>query len=446
MNYFALVARKNVLSNSRVGATLTSALPLTGVCTDAQAALDEDFQPVECLARGGNAAALDVALNSSNSEYGVLAQLDGSQTLGGPPVRTLRDGTALERGATGFGGYLRAGRLGGEGFRWDVAAEYSNPTLELNPSGFQRTQNQQAVQAAVRYQRANGVGSLKSLGLNLSGGDKFTTDGRGTNRGGWVNLNGNFQLPSFDVVGFETGVDIGGYNVREIEGAGVPFQQPTSGFFALFAANNPNKPIYLEGSVAVGYHPHTGPVERQWGWGANLLAVLRPHPAFETRIEINDDRTEYGPRYLDTLDAANTRFLFADLQSSYLSLTLRQSWIITPRLTLQAYAQLFTDYGIYGPYFEGATDETRRPIHFDELVPTESTTDASFYETALNLNVVLRWEYRLGSTLFLVYTRSQAGFPTPDGVRPARTLLPNDLGRGAATDAVMVKWSYYWAL
>jgi hypothetical protein len=170
---------------------------------------------------------------------------------------------------------------------------------------------------------------------------------------------------------------------------------------------------------------------------------FRPHPALETGLEVLSDRTEYAPRFVDHL--GDTGFLLANLQSNYLSLTLRQQWVIRPHLTLQAYAQLFTDYGVYGPFYTAETDAARSPILFSAMQPTEGQPqDSNFYDVALNLNVVLRWEYRLGSTFFLVYTRSQQGLPTSEGVLPPATLLPRRLSAGPSTDAVLLKWSYYW--
>ena len=56
---------------------------------------------------------------------------------------------------------------------------------------------------------------------------------------------------------------------------------------------------------------------------------------------------------------------------------------------------------------------------------------------------MLRWEYRLGSLLYLVYTRSQS---------PSVSLVPGDRGtldlgavrKAPATDVVLVKLSYWW--
>lgn len=66
-----------------------------------------------------------------------------------------------------------------------------------------------------------------------------------------------------------------------------------------------------------------------------------------------------------------------------------------------------------------------------------------FSDAALNANIVLRWEYLLGSTIYLVYTRAQS---------PRIELLPGQrggvdiggLGRAPATDTVLLKLSYFF--
>ncbi|HYH94837.1 DUF5916 domain-containing protein [Hyalangium sp.] len=441
-NYLAAVGRGSVGQNSRVGGSFVAATPLVRGCTPEEAALDEEDQPAECLARGGMGAAADFDLKTSNSEYGVLGQVDASRSVGGLPERTLRDGTVLRPGSTGYGGYLRAGKFGGDGFRWQAGYDFSTPTLDLNATGFQRTQNDHSPHVWLRYQRPNGIGPFKELRANLGGGSSWTTDGRGLHRGNWVNFNGMLQLPSYDYIGLETGMNVGGYDIRELDRTGIPLQQERSSFLVLIGESNGNRAFQALGFVVIGHHER-GPAPGAWGWGANLTLSLRPHPALETRLEVMDDRTESAPRFVDNL--GDQRFLLGSLQSNYLSITLRQQWVIRPNLTLQGYAQLFTDYGLYGPFFEASSDGARTPIRFSAMTPVEAQGD-NFYDVALNLNVVMRWEYRLGSTLFLVYTRSQQGLPTPDGETPPATLLPRRLFSGPATDALLLKWSYYWTV
>lgn len=444
MNFLTGVARAAVGTNSRVGGTFASATPLTEACTAEAAALDEEEQPAECLARGGLAGALDFHFKTADSQYQVYGQVDASKAVGGPPERTLADGTRLRRGASGLGGYLRAGKFGGEGWRWDVGYDFSTPTLELNATGYQRTQNEHAPRLAVRYQRPNGWGPFKAFFANLSAGTSYSADGRALHRGDWVYADMSVQLPSFDSVGLEAGAEGGGWDVRELDGTGVPLQTRRNTWFGLFGSTNGNRPLSVGGYAVAGVHFPTAAVPKRWGWGAQLNLALRPHPALETRLEVLSDRTPYGPRLVENL--GDSRFLLGALESNSLSLTLRQQWVITPRLTLQGYAQLFSAYGVYGPFFEGTSNAEREPLRHASLLPVERVDDASFHDVALNVNMVLRWEYRLGSTLFLVYSRSQQGLPTPDGVQAPATIMPRSLLGGPASDVLMLKWSAYWSV
>jgi hypothetical protein len=350
----------------------------------------------------------------------------------------------LRRWDIGLGTDLRAGKFGGEGFRWEVGYDFASPRLDLNPSGFLRTQNEQEPRAAVHYQRPNGLGPLKSFSASLSGSSRWTTDGRTLNRGNSVEFSANAQLPSFDSVGLTTGLNLGGLDVRELGGSGVPLENTNLGFLVLLVDTNANRPVSASGHVALAHRFQAGPAAPAWTWQVSLNGAVRPHPALETRLELLLDRTDAGPRFIEALE--DNHFILSPLLSDTLSVTLRQQWVLTPKLTLQAYAQLFTAYGAYGSYYEGVSDAARTPIRFASLVPVERENTNDFHDVGLNLNVVLRWEYRLGSTLYLVYTRGQQRFPIGEGIRPPHTLLPQGLLTGAANDALLLKWAWYWGV
>jgi len=146
-------------------------------------------------------------------------------------------------------------------------------------------------------------------------------------------------------------------------------------------------------------------------------------------------------------------YVFGRLQAKDLSATLRASYTFTPRLSLQAYAQVFLASGHFSDLRGIGADPvtgTRTPgnqISLSALsaaAPVQPATNPDFEEAAVNANVVLRWEYRLGSTLYLVYTRSQIPALDQGSFTPPATLSPRAFGHGATTDVVLLKLSYWW--
>jgi hypothetical protein len=67
-----------------------------------------------------------------------------------------------------------------------------------------------------------------------------------------------------------------------------------------------------------------------------------------------------------------------------------------------------------------------------------------FTVLSLRSNVVLRWEYSLGSTLFLVWQHGRSGFD-PDG-RFRLGSRVGDLFEAPATNVLMIKLNYWLSL
>ena len=152
------------------------------------------------------------------------------------------------------------------------------------------------------------------------------------------------------------------------------------------------------------------------------------------------------PRYAGLGPTAG-QYIFGKLSAKAIGTVLRATYTFTPRLTLQTFAQLFLASGHYQELSAIQADPggPRPVVHLSDLRPfTGSVANPDFQQGVLNLNVVLRWEYALGSTLFLVYSRSQV---------PAVTLQSGEEGhlsftsvrRAPAADVIFAKLSYFWA-
>ncbi len=443
-NFLAAVVRQQVASNSAIGVIATAATPFGTRCSREEFLSEADYQSVDCTAYGGNAAAIDWNLRTADGVYVFLGQLDASQQVhGSPKGRVLRDGTTLKPGDLGLGTYFRGGKLGGEPFRFDLWYQYASPKLNLNATGFQQSQNQQVIGANLHFVRPTGIGELHNFSVDLSANSSFTTDGRWINRANYASIGAYAQLPSYEYIQAFLQWEAPKFDVREISSTGVPFERRPDFALVLIGGTDPNRKLSINGDV-FGYRTlPSGPVPVQNGWGLDAAVVWRPTSSLETQLIGSWGEKPQGARYIETRDDGS--FVFGAQNPGLLSLTLRQQLVITPRLTLQAYAQLFGQKQHYFAFYQARASNDGR-IRLGDLQPITYDTNQDVHSANLNLNVVLRWEYRLGSTFFAVYSRSQQELPTASDAAPSTSVLPSRLFAGAAIDTLLLKWSYWWSL
>ena len=115
-----------------------------------------------------------------------------------------------------------------------------------------------------------------------------------------------------------------------------------------------------------------------------LLAGLTP---YDGAIGLPDAVGYYAP-------------VFGQRDTRTVSLTARGAWLFSPTLSLQLYAQAFTARGRIHDWSLLAGPDDLRP--FDAYPKRRDFSIQSF-----NANAVLRWEYRPGSTLFVVWTQAR---------------------------------------
>ena len=489
-NYFAAILRQTFLGSSSAGLTLTAVSPFGPRCTfediqrtrTARAALPPaiqantaepirwDDQGNDCAGYGGNSAGIDFNLRTRNGDWVAMGTLIGSRRIGGPADDVLFDGTVMHPGDLGAGGYLIAGKLGGEGFRGFATYRYSSPHLDLAPMGFQQSQNQQAFGADLRYFRSRDIGGLRELQTRLSIQSFWTTEGRWTPRGNYGQAETYVLLPSYHLIGLNFSFANSRYDVREVRQYGVPLERQNVLYLTLFGNTDPNRMISVAGQIQVLRTLRQDVIIPQTGWGTQLTLFFRPWAWWETQLIGQYDRNPQGGRYVDCWIGSCSEsgvgkketngFVFGRQDAEDLSLTLRQTFVFTPRLTLQVYAQLFSA-GAHYPQFFAASATTGDRIHTYQLAPLPGlppgVDNPDFHDASLNMNVVLRWEYRLGSTLYLVYSRNQGVLgltktvdPTTGEVvhqqEPTSGLTPLRLGPGPAVDTFQVKWSYFFDL
>jgi hypothetical protein len=134
----------------------------------------------------------------------------------------------------------------------------------------------------------------------------------------------------------------------------------------------------------------------------------------------------------------NTIFLGRLLRNS-VSLTLRASWAISTMLTLEAYAMPYMTAGTYTDFYQVVSP--RAPAYQERLQLVDYHGEDRFTLGQLRSNLLLRWEYLPGSTVFLAWTREQTQQGNDVGVVRIDRELSNTFA-SRSYDSVLFKLSH----
>jgi hypothetical protein len=199
------------------------------------------------------------------------------------------------------------------------------------------------------------------------------------------------------------------------------------------------------------------------------FASIQFKPSSSVKVSLGPGwvRSHTEAQYVSTVDdplASLTyghRYVFGALDQTEVSMTTRVNWILSPRMSLQAYIQPLVSVGDYDRFKELA-----RPRTFDfhaygadrgtlarqsgggfEADPDGpgpaapfTFDDPDFNFKSLRLNLVFRWEWRLGSTLYVVWTQQRQDEANPGQLRLGRDAT--DLLDAPADDVLLVKVTY----
>jgi hypothetical protein len=116
----------------------------------------------------------------------------------------------------------------------------------------------------------------------------------------------------------------------------------------------------------------------------------------------------------------------------------------SPTLTLQLYAEPFVSKGTYSNVRE-LSSTPRAESHDARFVPYDTTGTgaiAGFNFKQFRSNLVVRWEYRPGSTVYLVWTQGRNAFATAAGTNTFGGDV-SDLFRLHPDNTFLIKASYW---
>ncbi|HJQ40100.1 MAG TPA: DUF5916 domain-containing protein [Thermoanaerobaculia bacterium] len=189
-----------------------------------------------------------------------------------------------------------------------------------------------------------------------------------------------------------------------------------------------------------------GNEEDSWARTLGVGLNYRPASNLTLRVTPSYSRSHAFNQYVTQFDdpaATGTfgrRYVFAELEQHSFELGTRADWTLSSRLSLQLYLQPFIASGDFHDYHSLARARTR------DYAPVDSTgvTDPDFNFRSVRGSAVLRWEFRPGSALYVVWNENRADVVPVGNFRFGRDFRA--IPTAPSHDVFLVKVSYWLPL
>ncbi|MEJ7811181.1 MAG: DUF5916 domain-containing protein [Gemmatimonadaceae bacterium] len=390
------------------------------------------------------------------------------------PTRTRLSGDAEQ---------LNIGKVGGGITRFNLSLSRFSAGFEINDVGFLQRTDQQSQSAwfALIWQRPRSIYRRLHLNFNqwlsytvardaLSGGPLRTEAG--------ANVNGNMRLTNNWFVWSGLGTNNVGPTYCDVDctrgGPAVRLSRSLNGW--LGAEGDDRKRIipsaYTSWRSADEGNTHS--------WSVQTAIEVRASSRLGVRVGPNYSHTINDAQFVrnSPIAGAPRQYTFGRLDQDFLAITTRVNVAATPTLSFQLYWQPFVAAGKYGS-FKALGDLPRAESYEDRYDPFGTTlrvltpaekealegtyrvradfaadrdgdgtpelaiANPDFNIKQLRSNVVARWEYRPGSTLFVVWSQGRDQFDlNPGTFRSGRDL--RDLFGTHPDNTFLIKASYWF--
>jgi len=368
----------------------------------------------------------------------------------------------VDPGATslgGHGGSLGIGSTGKSRLHLSDQFHWYSPGLELNDVGYLRQADLQANELFVGWSEPQPRGPFRSYALELFRGDEWDFGGLRTRAVSQLEANASFRSKwsLAAQLTFEQVTD-----TRALRGG------PALRWHDFFEAA-----AEVASDASRRVHARVG-LEHAWSvdddsWATELQAALRLRLSNRLSLtgQAGNERKTDNLQYVATADAAGEpRYVLGRIEQDTWTFTVRVNLALTPELTLQYYGSPFIGTGRYSE-LKRATDTLARDYadRFQLYGPDEITrvegpgggrylvsepggarysfADPDFSFRQFRSNLVARWEWKPGSSLYVVW--SQGRTSDVPGWDASFSSNWDELWRTPSDNVFLVKFSYWFS-
>ena len=241
-------------------------------------------------------------------------------------------------------------------------------------------------------------------------------------------------------------------------------RRPASYNLNAYGATDDRKPVQLNAEASYARNAAGG-----WTLSGGPSVVIRPAPSLRVSIGPALTRARAVAQYVTgvadptAVATFGRRAVFSDLDRTEVSMIARLNVIFTPKASLELYAQPLVSSGRYWGLKEFARPRTFDFMRYgadagtiaydagaqaysidpDGAGPASAfrVDDPNFNYKSLRVNAVFRWEWRLGSTLYAVWTQQRENEATTGEFAVGRDLRA--MMRAPGDHVFMVKVAYW---
>jgi len=365
----------------------------------------------------GSAEAIDDLQTSNVNSY----QRPDADYLTYDPTRTSLGG---------YAGSVSFGKITGKKLHFNHNFSYKSPGFDINDLGYQQRADE--ISMSTWYQIAHDVPGkyLRSFRINFNqwagwnfGGDKRFSGG---------NINAHWMLQNNWMFGTGFNVNSQGFADRLTRGGPgglVPGNVNQWGYI-----NSDDRKLVALNLFSNWFNDQHG----SWDVGASPGVTIRPSSALSMNVSFNIDRNHSNAQWVENVAVGTlTHYVFGQLAQTTVGISVRANYTITPNLTVQIYAQPFVSDGAYSSFKE--LTNGRAALYADRYAPYAYGGNPNFNYHSFRTTNVLRWEYRPGSTLFVVWQQGRDDSGSVGTFRYSRDV--HDMFVTPATNVFVVKFS-----
>jgi hypothetical protein len=302
---------------------------------------------------------------------------------------------------TGFAGKFYLRKISTGHWRWSLGTMTKSPGFEINDLGFLNTADFNAAYGWLSYNEYKPGLLLRDYDFSVQGWKYWSYGAEPIGTGIQLIWQGRFLNYTAFYLSLIREQEV--LNTGLLRG-GPAFLTPGHTSFLATYSTDERKPVrlYLYGSFG-----RTDTAFNSW--------CLAPSLTFRPAGRLSLTLTTYYEKGYDDLQYVwqevqdeQTQYLLARLKQQSFYATLRLNLTLTPDLTIQYYGMPYIFAGQYQKYHVA---KVPRAIEYrDRLEDVPAPYDLDFNFQEFKSNLVLRWEYRAGSTVYFVWSQGATNY------------------------------------